>query len=163
MASPTPQSLKRKHEEEANDRQARPRRVSPSPEPAKQPTFMSFPDPLNPNTRQRQIPFQLPSQLLTFSYTPEHVQVFDNSALRYYVDPPIGANLSYGHERWIRRPDERGRLDALLKAVVKIKEDTTKAGAALPHIGVVAWRGIITKYVVTVLLDVTDFSTPSES
>ena len=151
MASSPPQLLKRQHEEEENDRKTRQRRDSLSPEPTKHPTFMPFPDLLNPNARQRQIPFQLPSQLLTFSYTPEHVQVFDNSALRYYVDPPVGANLSYGYERWIRRPDERGRLDALLKAVVKIKEDTSKAGAALPHIGVVAWRGIITKYDVLLL------------
>ncbi|KAF8910602.1 hypothetical protein CPB84DRAFT_1764102, partial [Gymnopilus junonius] len=57
-------------------------------------------------TQTSQMPDLSPSlpaahQLTTFSYTPEHVQEFTDSALRYYVDPPPGANLSYGFERWV--------------------------------------------------------------
>lgn len=90
-------------------------------------------------------PFQQPSQLISFSYTPEHEQEFTNSALRYFVDPPLGANLSYGYDRWTKRPDERGRVDALLKAISKVKKDIIESGAKFPEIGVISWRGVMTK------------------
>ncbi|KAF9473916.1 RAI1-domain-containing protein [Pholiota conissans] len=90
--------------------------------------------------KPRSIPFQQPSQLITFSYTTEHVQEFTDSALRYYSEAPLGANLKYGYERWLRRDDERGRIDALLRAVVEAKKREV-----LPQIGVIAWRGVMTK------------------
>lgn len=37
--------------------------------------------------------FQKPMGLLTFSYTPQREQVFDNSAMKYYKDPPVNAPL----------------------------------------------------------------------
>ncbi|KDR76133.1 hypothetical protein GALMADRAFT_462464 [Galerina marginata CBS 339.88] len=106
------------------------------------PAFLSYPDPSN--SKPKAIPFQQPSQLISFSYTPEHVQEFTDSALRYYVDPPLGSNLSYGYDRWVRKPDQRGRIDALLKAISNIKHDP-KRGVGLPEIGVVSWRGVMTK------------------
>ena len=75
------------------------------------------------------------------------MQEFTNSALKYFVDPPLGAHLSYGYERWIKRPDERGRLDALLKAISKVKRDAEGNGVKFPEIGVISWRGVMTKYV----------------
>ncbi|KAG9316119.1 RAI1 like PD-XK nuclease-domain-containing protein, partial [Chiua virens] len=92
--------------------------------------------------------FQQPTQLLTFSYTPEHVLEFNDSALRYYIDPPRGADLGYGYDRWIRRPDERGRLDALLQTWSKFKKSMCKASSSqskAPDIHVMSWRGIMTK------------------
>ncbi|KAF9563218.1 RAI1-domain-containing protein [Agrocybe pediades] len=94
--------------------------------------------------KPRTVPFQQPSQLTTFSYSPDHVQEFTNSALRYYVDPPIGSNLSYGYERWIRAPDTRGRIDSLLKAVSKVQSDA-QAHGGLPEIGLISWRGVMSK------------------
>lgn len=67
---------------------------------------------------------------------------FDNSALKYFVEPPPGADLSYGYERWIRRPDEKGRIDALLRAWDRIREGSASGGGG---IGIVSWRGVMTK------------------
>ena len=66
--------------------------------------------------------------------------MFDNSALKYFVEPPRGADLGYRYDQWIRRPEERGRLDGLLEAWSKIK-----AKGGLGEIGVVSWRGVMTK------------------
>ena len=97
------------------------------------------------------VPFQQPSQLLSFSYTSDRTLEFTDSSLRYYVDPPIGADLRYGYERWIKRPEEKGRLDGLLKAVAKFRSrldlgsgDGT-GDAGLRDISVVSWRGVMTK------------------
>ena len=107
-----------------------------------QASFLAYPEG-PPNVKQ--VPFQQPSQLISFSYDFEHVQEFTNSALRYFVDPPIGSNLRYGYERWNYESDDRGRIDALLKAVSKIKSDTAAYGGALPEIGLISWRGVMTK------------------
>ncbi|KAF8150025.1 RAI1 like PD-XK nuclease-domain-containing protein [Crassisporium funariophilum] len=108
-------------------------------------TFLPYPDLKTSHSTVKQTPFQQPSQLISFSYTPEHVQEFTDSALRYFVDPPLGSNLGYGYERWLRHEDTRGRIDALLKAVSTVKQDPAR-GAMLPaEIGVVAWRGVMTK------------------
>jgi RAT1-interacting protein len=117
--------------------------------------------------KPKPIPFQQPSQLISFSYTPEHVQEFTDSALRYFVDPPLGSNLSFGYDRWVMKFDDRGRIDALLKAISKVKAEAI--GGSLPEIGVVSWRGIMTKsvpdsvfaakmiYMITLLLGETGF------
>jgi len=87
-------------------------------------------------------PFQRPSQLLTFSYSPSRVLQFDDSALRYFIDPPRGADLNRGYANWIRRPEERGRIDGLLTAWSRFK--TTISGQS-SDIGVISWRGVMTK------------------
>ncbi|KAH8074813.1 RAI1-domain-containing protein [Cristinia sonorae] len=95
------------------------------------------------------VPFQQPQQLLTFSYTPDHELEFTDSALRYYVDPPAGADLRYGYDRWIKRPEERGRLDSLLRAVCRTRQKLNSGAADssdwLRSIGIVSWRGVMTK------------------
>ncbi|CDO74212.1 hypothetical protein BN946_scf185043.g264 [Trametes cinnabarina] len=97
------------------------------------------------------VPFQQPTALLTFSYTPQRVLEFTNSALRYYIDPPPGADLRYGYERWIKRPEERTRLDGLLRAIKRVmqKADASAGPGSgskwLQDIAVVTWRGIMTK------------------
>ncbi len=108
-----------------------------------------------PNTRSsptsQPVPFQQPTGLLTFSYTPQRVLEFTDSALRYYVDPPPGADLRYGYDRWIKRTEERTRLDGLLRAVERVmsKADASlgpgSGGKWLKDISVVTWRGIMTK------------------
>jgi RAT1-interacting protein len=90
--------------------------------------------------RARPTPFQQPTPLLTFSYDAGHTLEFTDSAMRYFVEPRRGAMLSYGYERWIRRPDEKGRIDSLLKAWDKVCRD---AGGL--QVGVVCWRGVMTK------------------
>ncbi|KAF9223316.1 RAI1-domain-containing protein [Gyrodon lividus] len=96
-------------------------------------------------------PFQQPTQLLTFSYTSDHVLEFNDSALRYFVDPPHGADLGYGYDRWIKRPEERGRLDPLLMAWSRFKKSLSEGHSSQskpPDISVMSWRGIMTKILI---------------
>jgi len=86
--------------------------------------------------------FQRPSQLITFSYSPSRVLQFDDSALRYFVDPPRAADLNHGYANWIRRPEERGRIDGLLTAWSRVKKSIKGQN---PEIGVISWRGVMTK------------------
>lgn len=90
------------------------------------------------------VPFQQPSPLTTFSYDSKRELRFDDSALRYYVDPPHGADLRYGYERWVKRPEEKGRLDGLLKAWLRVRDGFPEG---FMNGGVIAWRGVMTRYV----------------
>ncbi|KAJ3739234.1 RAI1-domain-containing protein [Lentinula detonsa] len=92
----------------------------------------------------KSIPFQQPMPLTSFSYTADHIQQFNDSALRYFRPPPPNAHLGYGYERWIRRPEERSRIDSLLRAVDRITDGQRKK-MNLEDVGVVAWRGVITR------------------
>ncbi|KAI6025077.1 RAI1-domain-containing protein [Pisolithus microcarpus] len=93
---------------------------------------------------------QRPSQLLTFSYNSDHVLEFNDSALRYYVEPPRGADLGFHYEKSIMRPAERGRLDALLAALSRSKNamrasNSLPSAVNIPDVNVICWRGIMTK------------------
>lgn len=92
------------------------------------------------DSKLRSVNFQKPFQLISFSYTPERELVFDDSALRFWVEPPRNADLSHGYSRWIKRSEERGRLDGLLKALCEkpCLEARERAAAVL-------WRGIMCK------------------
>jgi RAT1-interacting protein len=103
-----------------------------------EPVHLPFPE--ISRTPSTEIQLQQPIQLTSFSYNEKHEFEFSDSALRYYVDPPPGAKLDYGFSKWIRRQDERGRIDSLLKAYSKAKQEYT-----LGEIGVVSWRGVMTK------------------
>ncbi|KLO11415.1 RAI1-domain-containing protein [Schizopora paradoxa] len=85
-------------------------------------------------------PFQYPFQLISFSYTPTRELEFTDSALRYYAIPPHGADLSFRYDSWIKRPEERGRLDGLLEACLheRVFPETRRAN-------VISWRGVMTK------------------
>lgn len=87
-------------------------------------------------------PFQKPMPIVSFSYDSSRTLLFDDSALRYFVDPPIGAQLSYGYDRWVRRPEEKGRLDGLLKAFSRAKGEEK---VNLADVAVVSWRGVMTR------------------
>ncbi|KIY64841.1 RAI1-domain-containing protein [Cylindrobasidium torrendii FP15055 ss-10] len=87
-------------------------------------------------------PFQKPMPISSFSYDKSRALRFDNSSMRYYAAPPIGAQLSYGYNRWVRRPEEKGRLDGLLTAFSRAKKDNK---VNLADVGVVSWRGVMTK------------------
>ena len=143
-----PASRQRLSKNEGHGLPPRPQATSGPSSPPAGPTaqFLSYPNPAT--LKPRNVPFQQPSQLISFSYDAAHTQSFTDAELKYYVDPPPGADLNYGYERWVRRDDERGRLDALLRAIVEVKaRGKGKEGGALPQIGVVSWRGIITKCV----------------
>ncbi|PVF93357.1 RAI1-domain-containing protein [Serendipita vermifera] len=99
---------------------------------------------LPPKSQPATLPnFQKPVQLISFSYTPERKQLFDNSAMKFFVGPPRGADLSYGYANWVKRPEEKGRLDGLLQAITQKPCLETMAKAHL-----VCWRGILCKILV---------------
>jgi RAT1-interacting protein len=118
-------------------------RLDPSLSPPSPRASSSLPYPSTSQPASHTVPFQRPLPLLTFSYDKDRELEFSDAAMRYYVSPPLGANLGHGYERWIRRPEERGRLDGLLRAVSEIR--TRAAGD--PVINIVSWRGVMTKCV----------------
>lgn len=133
-----PQDLPRPH--------TRPRITSPpqatSEDSHDHPLRLSYPDILK---AAKQTPFQQPTQIISFSYTPSRVLEFTDSALRYFVDPPPGAKLGHAYDRWVKRPEERGRIDGLVKAFSKARSG--EPAVSLKDVGVVSWRGVMTKYV----------------
>ena len=137
-------SLKRKAEddleEEGNNSRERARR-SPFSGPLLQQTIPT--QSLNLPQRDSSRPpvaFQKPSVVTTFSYTPNRELVFDNSAIKYFVQPPVRADLGYRYSRWTKRPDEKGRLDSLLRAVAR------SGAIPNPFEVAVSWRGVMCKY-----------------
>lgn len=83
---------------------------------------------------------QYPSQLTTFSLNANNEQEFTNSAMRYYCEAPLDADLSYRYENWIKKVETRGRLDGLLKACLRDEAATERKRA-----DIVSWRGVMTK------------------
>jgi RAT1-interacting protein len=116
-------------------------RRSPPPKRTKTDPTLDYPDTSRPASRS--IQFQQPTQIISFSYTPTHTLEFTNSALRYLVDPPLSAKLGYGYDRWVKKPEERSRIDALLQAFSKARSGS--ASASLRDVEVVAWRGVMTR------------------
>ena len=104
--------------------------------------------PSTPQSASRAVPFQRPLPLISFSYTNDRKLEFSDAAMRYYVRPPPDADLGHGYERWIRRPEERGRLDGLLRAISEIR----RRGTGDPVIDIVSWRGVMTKCVPSTVL-----------
>ena len=107
------------------------------------PVSASLSYPSTSQSASRAVPFQRPLPLISFSYTKDRELEFSDAAMRYYVNPPPGAELGHGHDRWIRRPEERGRLDGLLRAISEIR----RRGTGDPVINIVSWRGVMTKCV----------------
>lgn len=85
--------------------------------------------------------YQQPYQLVSFSTTPQRKLVFDDSALKYYVQPPPNADLSYRYQHWIKRPEEKSRLDGLLEACLRNKQSRAETRRA----DAITWRGVMTK------------------
>ncbi|GJJ08011.1 hypothetical protein Clacol_002218 [Clathrus columnatus] len=113
--------------------------------------------------------FQQPSQLLSFSNISVPCNVgrseinkdnlrerrveWSNASMKYYISPPLGANLAYGYKRWIRKPEGRERLDTLLQACSRLDLDAgsecrTRIQAERQRADVITWRGIGTKLLI---------------
>lgn len=92
-------------------------------------------------------------QLIAFSYTNEHRQEFNDNSMRYFVEPPLGADLNSGYENWKADSEWRGGIGDLLRAVCHAKwahekerneNGSLNAGKfVMPDI--IAWRGNIMK------------------
>jgi hypothetical protein len=119
----------------------RPRRSPPSGSPPAQRPTRSLQLPQQ-DASPHSVPFQKPSIVTTFSYTPDRELAFDHSALKYFVQPPLRADLGYRYDRWAKKPEEKGRLDNLLRAVAR----SGAVQSPSPFAGVVSWRGVMCKY-----------------
>lgn len=81
-------------------------------------------------------------EFVCFSYDEDHTLHLDDSSLKYYYTPQIGADLSKGFQTFEKLDDSADEhLDSLLKAVIAHEKETGKKIDA----NVVTWRGMMTK------------------
>ncbi|KAJ7031395.1 RAI1-domain-containing protein [Mycena alexandri] len=118
------------------------RRRSPTPSPPlPAPQTLAYPALDSPPVTAT--PFQRPTQIISFSYSPERELQFNDDALRYLASPPPRAQLAHGYDRWVRRPERRPRIDSLLRALSAGRQKQHPALAS--GVGAVAWRGVLTR------------------
>lgn len=66
----------------------------------------------------------------------------DDSSLRYYYTPEMGADLSVGYDTFIKQDDSKDEhLDGMLKAIMELEQRTGKRTQA----DILTWRGMMTK------------------
>ena len=64
-------------------------------------------------------------EIAHFSYDDEHKFRLDDSSLRYYYTPQLGADLSEGYDDFIKQDDsEDEHLDGLLRALIAEEKKT---------------------------------------
>ncbi|RGP77392.1 rai1 [Fusarium longipes] len=91
-------------------------------------------------------PVKRPKEFACFSYDDNHEFHLDDSSLKYYYTPQLGADLSKGFDTF-QKLDDTGddHLDSLLKTIVAHEQETGKKIDA----NVVTWRGMMTKIMAT--------------
>lgn len=148
MLDPNSASRKRKadqldhngHAPEGFERaRARPRRDG-SPSASQAPDMPELKFALPTPSDVKSVAFQKPLQITTFSYNAQKDLLFDNSSMRYFVPPPPSVDLGHRFSQWNRHPDEKGRVDNLLKAI--------STPGCLEHRNraeLICWRGVLTK------------------
>ena len=66
----------------------------------------------------------------------------DDSSVKYYYTPQLGADLSKGYESFQKLDDSKdGHLDALLKTIMAYEQEQGKKIDA----EIITWRGMMTK------------------
>jgi RAT1-interacting protein len=81
-------------------------------------------------------------EIACFSYDDNHHYRPDESGIRYYYPPRIGADLSSGFDSFKKLDDSADdHLDSLLKTLM-VKEQETRAKT---DGDVITWRGMMTK------------------
>ncbi|KAK3326570.1 RAI1 like PD-XK nuclease-domain-containing protein [Apodospora peruviana] len=87
-------------------------------------------------------PVKRPKEFACFSYDQEHRFRLDDSSLKWYYPPTLGADLSKGFEDFIKHDDSIDEhLDSLLATIAHHEKETGKPIDA--H--VVTWRGMMAK------------------
>ena len=84
----------------------------------------------------------LSEEFACFSYDDDHKFRLDDSSIRYYYPPQIGADLSKGFDTFRKLDDSLDdHLYSLLKTIAAWENDSgTKCEA-----DVITWRGMMTK------------------
>ncbi|KFH47562.1 Decapping nuclease-like protein [Hapsidospora chrysogenum ATCC 11550] len=87
-------------------------------------------------------PVKRPKEIACFSYDENHQFHLDDSSLKYYYTPQLGADLSKGFESFQKQDDSTDEhLHSLLRAIIALEEEQGKRIDA----NVVTWRGMMTK------------------
>lgn len=87
-------------------------------------------------------PMKRPKEIAYFSYDDEHKFHLDDSSLKYYYTPRLGADLCKGFDSF-QKIDDSGNehLDSLLRTIVELEKERGEKVEA--H--VITWRGMMTK------------------
>ncbi|EHK41646.1 hypothetical protein TRIATDRAFT_77806 [Trichoderma atroviride IMI 206040] len=87
-------------------------------------------------------PVRRPKEFACFSYDENHEYRPDDSSIKYYYPPQLGADLSLGFDTFVKHDDSKAEhLDSLLKTIVSHEQETrTRIDA-----NIVTWRGMMTK------------------
>ncbi|WYZ38777.1 hypothetical protein EsH8_III_000691 [Colletotrichum jinshuiense] len=105
---------------------------------------MSDPFPIQPIGRfyGASQPVKRPKEFACFSYDDNHEFHLDDSSVRYYYTPTLGADLSKGYDSFIKHDDSTAEhLGSLLKTIKAHEEETGQKIDAQ----IVTWRGMMTK------------------
>lgn len=81
-------------------------------------------------------------EIACFSYNDRHEFLLDDSSIRYYYPPMLGADLSKGFDTFEKLDDSKDdHLNSLLKTIMAHEQETgSRVDAA-----VITWRGMMTK------------------
>ncbi|CZT13320.1 probable Protein RAI1 [Rhynchosporium graminicola] len=91
-----------------------------------------------------------PKEIACFSYDDKHQFRLDDSSIRYYYPPAIGADLSRGFDTFEKLDDEADdHLDSLLKAIMALEQETGKR----VETDLITWRGMMTKIMGAIFSD----------
>ncbi|KAL7797652.1 RAI1 like PD-XK nuclease domain-containing protein [Trichoderma ceciliae] len=87
-------------------------------------------------------PVKRPKEFSCFSYDENHELRLDDSSLKYYYPPQLGADLSLGFNTFVKQDDSKNEhIDSLLNAIASHEQETgTRIDA-----NIVTWRGMMTK------------------
>ncbi|CCU76689.1 Dhp1-interacting protein Din1 [Blumeria hordei DH14] len=99
---------------------------------------------INPISRfgNKNVTMKRPKEFTCFSYNDQHQFIPDDSSLKYYYPPTIGADLSQGFDKFQKFDESSdGHLDSILKAII----DYEKKSDRRIESDFVTWRGMMTK------------------
>lgn len=90
----------------------------------------------------QKISLKHPKEIACFSYDDEHQFRLNDSSLKYYYTPSLGADLCKGFEQFQKLDDTADEhLDSLLKTIIDLEQ---KIGHKVKA-NLITWRGMMTK------------------
>ncbi|RKF62235.1 Decapping nuclease RAI1 [Erysiphe neolycopersici] len=85
---------------------------------------------------------KFPKEIACFSYDDEHQFRLDDSSIKYYYTPSLGADLCEGFEHFQKLEDTGDEhLESLLKTLINLEQKTGQKVEA----NFITWRGMMTK------------------
>ncbi|RKU44912.1 Protein rai1 [Coniochaeta pulveracea] len=87
-------------------------------------------------------PLKRPREFACFSYDKDHRYHYDDSSMKWYYPPQLGADLSKGYETFQKHDNSQDEhIDSLLETIMRHEKETGQAIDAK----FVTWRGMMTK------------------